>query len=283
MDLKRHIDQMMNEQNNRSIPEFEEYSSFEMHNILHFAFEYNNPLSLQKLDDIDYKEIPILNQIKYFLDLIKRSKEIKLTAKGFLPTKIVKDIYIQGFLEDTLIKSGTYHLYKESDSMTVNLTRLLAELSGLTKKRNGKLSLTKTGEKLSSDNFSLLDVIFKTFLRKFNWAYYDGYGDNGIGQIGFGFSLILIHKYGETKRIDKFYAEKYFEAFPDLIDTEGRANFETPEKHSNSCYSLRTFDRFLEYFGLIEIERVGEKWNPDNYITKKNLFNKLIKVRQHST
>mgnify|MGYP001136140855 CR=1 FL=1 len=148
--IQRHIDQVMNEQNNRSIPEFDGYSPFEMHHILHFTFEPKSPISLQKITDSDYGKIPMFNQIKYFLDLVKKTGEIKLTAKGFLPTKIVKNIYNQEFLEESLISSGTYHLYKESDSMTVNLTRILSELSGLVKKRSGKLSLTKNGEKLNN-------------------------------------------------------------------------------------------------------------------------------------
>ena len=35
---------------------------------------------------------------------------------------------------ESLFNSGTYHLYTESDSITVNLTRHLVALSGLTKK-----------------------------------------------------------------------------------------------------------------------------------------------------
>ena len=278
-DIQRQIDQIMNEQNNRSIPEFEGYSPYEMHHILNLTYESNSPISLQKLTDSDYTKIPIHNQIKYFMELIKKSGEIRLTAKGFLPTKIVKDIYAQGYLEESLFTSGTYQLYKESDSMTVNLTRLLVELSGLTKKRNGKLSLTKKGEKISSNNFSLIDLIFNTMTTKFNWAYYDGYGDNQIGQLGFGFSLILLHLYGQTKRQDTFYAEKYFNAFPDLVDSEHPSDFYNPTERARRCYSLRTFDRFLDYFGLVQIEEVGEKWKPDKFITKTDLFDKLIKVR----
>ncbi len=282
-DIQKHIDKVMNEQNNRSIPEFEGYSPFEMHHILHFTFESNSPISLQKLSNIDYEKIPILNQIKYFLNLILENGEIKLTAKGFLPTRIVKDIYNQGYLEEFFFKSGISQLYKESDSMTVNLTRLLSELSGLTKKRNGKLSLTKKGEKIVSDDYKLLDLIFKTITTKFNWAYYDGYGDNQIGQLGYGFSLILINKYGSTKHLDQFYADKYFKAFPDLQEQESPARFVTQEKHSTKCYSLRTFDRFLDYFGLITIEMSDKSWNADKYVTKTELFDKLIKVRPHNT
>jgi len=31
---------------------------------------------------------------------------------------------------------------------------------------------------------------------KFNWAHLDGYGENNIGELKFGFSLILLNKYG---------------------------------------------------------------------------------------
>lgn len=281
-DIQKHIDKVMNEQNNKAISEFEGYSPFEMHHILHFTFESNSPISVQKLSDNDYKKIPMLNQVEYFLNLISENGEIKLTAKGFLPTKIVKDIYNQGYLEEVLFKSGISKLYKESDSMTVNLTRILTELSGLIKKRNGKLSLTKNGEKIISDNYKLLDLILKTITTKFKWTYYDGYGDNQIGQLGFGFSLILMSKYGNEKHLDQFYADKYFKAFPDLLEQDSPSRFVTQEKHSANCYSLRTFDRFLEYFGLIKIEMADKSWDADKYITKTELFDKLIKVRPHN-
>lgn len=280
--VQKHIDKVMNEQNNRSIPEFEGYSPFEMHQIIRFTFESNSPISLQKLSNFDYKKIPILNQVKYFLNLILKNGEIKLTAKEFLPTKIVKDIYNQGYLEEVQFKSELSKLYKESDSMTVNLTRLLAELSGLIKKRNGKLSLTKKGEKIISDDYLLLDLIFKTITTKFNWEYYDGYGGNQVGQLGFGFSLILMSKYGNMNHLDQFYADKYFKAFPDLLEQDSPARFVTLEKHSVNCYSLRTFDRFLDYFGLIKIEIADKSWDADKYVTKTELFDKLIKVRPHN-
>ena len=124
-DIRKHIDKVMHEQNNRKIVDFEGYSPFEMHQIINFIFEPNSPIQLQKLSDIDYQKIPMLNQIKYLTDVIKKSGEIKLTNKGFLPTKIVSDLYEQGFIKDDHIESGISKLYKESDSMSINLTRIL--------------------------------------------------------------------------------------------------------------------------------------------------------------
>jgi hypothetical protein len=282
-DLQRHIDQIKNEQNNRAIPDFEGYSPIEMQYILYDTFGEHSPIQLQKLSDTDYKKVPMFNQVKYLTDLISKNGELKLTTKGFLPTKVVADLYSQGFIKEDHIESGISKLYKETDSMTISLTRILIEIAGLTKKRNGKFSLTKTGEKTISDNSRLLKTIFKVFATKFNWAYYDGYGDNRIGQLGFGFSLILLSKYGFEKRLDQFYANKYFKAFPDLIESDSPTGFVTREKHSANCYSLRTFDRFLVYFGLINIELADKSWDADKYITKTDLYDRLIKCTPHNT
>lgn len=279
--LQKQIDKIINEQNNRAKQDFEEYSAFEMNFILYATFEPNSPITLQKLAEADYVKCPMFNLVKYYLDLVKSKGEIKLTEKGFLPTKVVQEIYSQGFLEEYLFSSGSVKLYKESDSLTVNLTRLLAELAQLTKKRAGKVSLTKTGEKLISDNQQLFELILKTMTQKFSWAYYDYYENNQIAQLGFGFSLILLAKYGAEKRLDHFYSQKYFAAFPQLY--EGMIPiYGTIEQYAGNCFSVRTFDRFMHYFGLVEIEEEGKFLDSKKFIRKTELFDKLIKVQPHT-
>ena len=281
-DIQRHIDKMMHAQNNQGRPDFEGYSPFEMHHILHFTFSLNSPIKFQKLNDSDFTMIPIFNQIKYLTDLIVKNGEIKLTYKGFLPTKIVSELYGQGFIKEDLIESGISKLYKETDSMSIHLTRILIELSGLTKKRNRKLSLTKASEKLLSDNNELLRLIFLSFATRFNWAYFDRYGDNKIGQLGYGFSLILLSKYGNEKRFDTFYSDKYFKAYPQLLESI-KPSYGTLERYTADCYSIRTFERFLNYFGLIKIDMEGEVFDSLKYITKTDIYDKLIKCTPHNS
>jgi len=279
-ELQRHFEKVINEQNNQGISDFEGYSPYEMTQILYSTFEPESLIKLQKLPDSDYQEIPILNQIKYITGLLDNAGEIKLTNKGNFPPKIVSELYQQGFLKDEYIEKGIVKLYKETDSKTVNLTRILIELAGLTKKRNGKLSLTKSSVKILSDNYELLRLILLTFATKFNWAYYDGYGKNQIGQLGWGFSLILLSKYGKEKRLDSFYAEKYFKAYPKLLESV-ETNYGTLESNSTNCYSIRTFDRFLDYFGLIKIDKEGRGLSTKRYITKTDYFDRLIKCTPH--
>ncbi len=281
-DLQKHVNKLMINQNNRSILAFEGYSPFEMHHILHFTFGDESPLKLKKLSDSEYKKVPILNQIKYVLELIKKNGEIKLTQKGYFSTKIVSEIYQQGFLKDELIEIGIIKLYKETDSITVNLTRILLGLCGLTIKRKDKLYMTKLSNEIIGDNEALLRLILLTYATKFNWAYFDGYGENKIGDLGYGFSLILLSKYGHKKQLDSFYAKKYFEAFPLLLESIN-PNYGTLDVYASNCYSIRTFERFLYYFGLIKIDVEKNGYESINYITKTDLFDRLINCLPHRT
>ncbi len=281
--INEFLETLQNEQNNRSIPEFEGYSPTEMLFVVYDPFGDNSPLQLLELSNADYSQIPIFNQIRYLLQLINESEELKLTAKSFLPPKIVADIYNQKFIKEELIESGVSKLYRESASKSINLTRILLELSGLVKKRNKKLSLTPKGKEALNKHYKLLRSIVITFGTKFNWAYYDGCGQNDIGQLGFGFSLILLNKYGSEKRPESFYGKKYLKAFPSLLEQiKPSRYYTTKEEEFYQCYSLRTFKRFLSYFGLIEID-AGDKWDAEKFIKKTVLFDKLIKIQPHTS
>ncbi len=279
-ELQRHLDRFMHEENNQTRAEFEGYSSSEMHFILNFPFNPGSPIIVQNLPDEEYREIPIFNQVNYLIQKIVQMGEIKLTAKGFLPTQIVADLYDQGYLKDYWIEKKRSRLFKESDSMSINLTRILVELSGLTKKRNGRLSITHNGRKIAASNGKLFNTILNTFTTKFNWAYYDGYGDNKIGQLGYGFTFILLAKYGSEKKPDSFYAEKYMKAFPRLKESV-ESEYDAGKNYTARCYSTRTFERFLNYFGVIVIEEEGKGLDSIRYITKTDLFDRLFKIMPH--
>jgi len=279
-DLQRIVKEAMDEYNHQQIIDFEGYSPYEMQYILYYTFGPDSPIQLRKINDSDFIKIPIFNQIKYVLEFIEKKGEIKLTSKGNFPVNLVKEIYSQGFIKDKKIEKGFVKLYKETDSIPIHLTHILIKLSGLVIKRQGKLYLTKNYEKYVSDNNELLKLIFITFANKFNWSYFDRYGENNIGQLGFGFSLILLSKYGNEKRTDTFYAEKYFKAFPILNSSIVYHKNDSSKETANRCYSLRTFDRFLNYFGIIDVIYEGI-FNEKKYITKTTLFDKLIYCKPH--
>ena len=146
------------------------------------------------------------------------------------------------------IEHGISKLTKETDCNAIVLTRILCEMSGLIKKRNGILTVTKKVSSIMNTN-QLLPLIFSTFTDKFSWAFFDGYPNDDIGQFGWWYSFALISQYGDISRNSEYYAEKYFQAYPHLLTLKSYDG----SIHANySCYSIRTFDRFLEYFGFTE-------------------------------
>lgn len=276
-ELQNQLDRLAEKKNNTGLPEFDGYSPKEMHIILYEPFAAGSPVELNKLADEDYLEMPIIKQVLYLANIIKNAGELKLTQKGYLPVKVVGELCDQRFLPDE------YHGYpikvkKESDSEHTFLARLLLELSGIIKKRYNKLSLTKTGEKLLKNNQKFFEKIWTTYTSKLNWAYFDGYTNDPVGQFGCAFSLILLNKYGKKLMLDKFYSMKYYDALPMIYQDYAPEPYCDPIKTNIRCYSIRTFDRFLFYFGLIEIEQ--EKWDVDKFVITTQLFDELIRVRK---
>ncbi len=181
--------------------------------------------------------------------------------------------YKQGFIKEELIDEGFIKLYKETDSKSIHITKILLELSSLVKKRNNKLSLTKKGSELLNDNSSLFSILFETFTTKFNWSYNDNYADEKIGQWGFGFTFILLNKYGQEYQSEEFYAAKYLKAFKFESDSVDPYMAQVP----NRIYIVRTFKRFLNYFGITEYENNSK----DGRIKATKLFSQLIEILPH--
>lgn len=274
-EIQKEIERHMQEQNSKAMDDFDGLSPNHMQMLLYHVFHKNSFLKFQKLSEKQYTSIPILSQAKYLANCIVNEKEVKLTKTGALPTKIVFNVYNNGGYKEEGIEQGYVKLRREADSFSVQLSNILLQLTGIVKKTKGKLSVTKKGISLINDNHKLLPLLFETFCTKFNWAYFDGYEDERWGQLGFGFSLILLHKYGNLKRKDTFYAKKYYTAFPDLQDYIPQTEHIGTNGYGAYCY--RTFEHFLVAFGLITYEK-KTIFDP-KYVIKTKLFDAFIKVK----
>lgn len=244
-DIKKELQNRLNARNDSGLEDFDGLTPLQMGELQNFP-EGAGPLILNKLSEEELKKCPLLMQVRLLIDKMKGGGKIQLTKTGALSTKLVKEIYDLGCLKNEGVEKGIIKLYKESEVPEINITRILLEISSLVKKRNGKLSLTKIGEKHTEDGNFILKELLTGLLYKFNWGYYDGYNSEAIGVINPGFSLFLLKKYGGEKRSAYFYAGKYFEAFPQLMEEE-----ESPFR----CYALRTFERYFKFMGLVKVEK----------------------------
>lgn len=262
MDLHNQIQAQIILRNNTPYENFLGLTPSEMHRLLYQPLEESSPVRFrEKIENDALDRIPLFRMAEALLGIIQREGHIKLTKTGAMPVKVVKELYGSGFLLDEHIEAGITKLYKEESCDTIHNVRIVIEQSGLVRKANGKLTLTKSALKLldSGNRDQLFKQFFRTFTEKFRWSYNDLYADIPIGQLGWGFSILLLDLYGSDELGSGFYAEKYQLAFPGLIEFLLPEPYMCPEKQFTNCYKLRTFDRFFWWFGFVTMR--SEKSN----------------------
>lgn len=278
-DIQQYLNKFMERENNRGLAQFERYSPIEIEYLIHYPFEPNSPIALLKGTDSDYDKIPILNQVKYLLNRINETKSIKLTQAGYLPTKLVRVTLDQNFL-NLNDPERNFIANKELDSPFLHLTMNLMTISGLIKKQNGTISLPAKTKRILDNNEALFRKIFETFVLKYNWAYNTWGNEEKIGQLGFGFTLVLISKYGNIYRPYSFYAQKYFTAFPALLSSVNSL-YGSSQEFAYEIYRLRSFTSQNQYFNLFDVQD-NEDWKDRKVLVKKSvLFDRLIKCEPH--
>jgi len=262
--------------------DFEGLSSNHMHGLLYSTFdEKKSPLILaNEIDEKLISNVEFNNHTINYLHKLKEEEPLKLTQKGNLPRKFCREFLKDNFTgnsNETYIEK--YPIMKEDDSFYIRLINILTEVAGFTKKVYGKKSLTKKGNKLLAlkSSYQIYRNIFLTYTRKFNWGYFDLYPEASIIQNGFGFSIFLVQKYGDEPKESEFYSNKFLAAFPITIDQFSDTPYFTKKKQYKQCYYIRTFDRFLYRFGLIDIEKKGKFPSEQRFIMKKDLLDILIK------
>ena len=258
--LNKFLTDMITAQNRTSIANFNGFTSEQMYHMINNPLGKECPVQLRKLSNSEIEEIPFLKQALYLLRSLSE-EELKLTPQGYIPPKLVTELYEMG-LSDW---GADYYKQKlESRVEVVQVLRIALKECGFIKVRYGKMSLTTKGGKILKDYNALLHALMIFLLFDFNTGYFDLYNDIEIGNIGRLYSLWLLHHYGDIWRHKNFYAEAYFKAFPGLSPSE--------------CYEYRTFDRVFHYIGLCDINMTKEDRGIDfrNKTRKREILDKIF-------
>jgi hypothetical protein len=252
----------------------------ELQHLLFDTYGDQSPVQLRDaIDPQSLDQIPLFRVVEEYLKIIERDKFIKLTPLGALPKKVMVEVYDKRFLLDDFIESGITKLTREHDWIAISSARLTAELAGLVRKVNGKLTLTKKAIKLlgTDDRSQLFKLFFQTFTEKFNWGFNDLLPQQPIGQFGWAFSLIMLRKYGDKPRPVTFYAECYLNAFPMLIQYF-MPDYGTPEAQFYRCYATRAFARFFLWFGFVTADEKRDLIDIDTHIyTRTDLVKSVFR------
>ena len=251
------IEKIISEYNNASSANFGGLSPAQLHEIIHNPLGETSKVKFHdEIDDATLDKLPFFRIAEEFLKILARDKSIKLTPLGALPKKIMVELYEHQFLPDTNIESGLIKLWKEADCISIQAVRYTCEIAKLVKKVKGKLSLTKKGESylINNNRSDLFKLLFVSYAHGFNWSVNDGYPEEPIGQYGYLFSIFLLLKFGNKQTNTKFYSTKYLNVFHNflLLFSDG---YSTAEEKFDDCYTIRTFERFTDWFGFTHLNR----------------------------
>ena len=245
-DISSHLGEIMQAQNAVPKPDFKGFSSEQMHQMLNRPLEVGCPVQLRRLTDEQIEQIPLMRQTLHLMNALS-STELKLTMQGYIPPKMVAELYELG---SHSWDSDWYKQKSELKTEEVQVLRVTLKECGLIKTRTGKMSLTAKGKQLLADHNELLRTMILFLLRDYDTGWLDLCEDNVVGNFGRLYSLWLLHHYGEDWRSTRFYADEYNKAFPMLNAENG--------------YEYRVFNRLFRFIGVCEINESddfkGQDW-----------------------
>ena len=239
-DINNHLDVMMRTRNAAPKLNFNGFSSEQMFRMLYQPLEAGCPVQLRRLTEEQIVRIPVMRQVLHLMDILNGT-ELKLTAQGYIPPKIVAELYETG---SHSWRTDWYKQKSEPKTEEIQVLRVVLKECGLIKTRTGKMSLTATGKQLLSDHNELVKTVLLFLLKDYNTGWLDLYDDMESGNVGRLYSLWLLHHYGGEWRNTQFYADEYRKAFPTLGD-------ERP-------YEYRVFNRLFRFIGVCEINESDE-------------------------
>ncbi|OWP61435.1 hypothetical protein CDA63_19410, partial [Hymenobacter amundsenii] len=107
------------------------------------------------------------------------------------------------------------------------------------------------------------------------------YPSQTVGQTGWAYSVYLLARFGEQPHPVSFYAAHYQRAFPFVLAEFTDPAYRTPLEQLTYCYGVRTFERGLNWFGLLGSEsQVPVLHQPDQSLTASPLLAQLFAVQQ---
>ena len=279
-DVQAVADQFMQQKNQLPQDDFQGLSPEQVHRMLHFPFDtpefFTFPETLSSAP-----EAPILHLVQEITAAIDE-KGLKATAKGNLPLKLCKlaKVDYQKFKPE-----GDYlyrrNISSEEDFDDLHTARIILELSGLLRKTKGRFFLTKKYQQMikKSGLTGLYPLLLKTYCRKFNWGFRDGYEEIPFIQHSFLFTMYLLKLHGDDWKPFFIYEDYFLQAFPMVINEVESEPYRSAEDGVRACYSIRTLDRFLHFMGLTSIEKIpGDKPFKREYrIRKLPLLDEVVR------
>lgn len=223
-------------------------------------------------------DAPLLKGINVLLQSID-VKGLTLTAKGFLPTKVVKSIVeVASTTSDERFLQVQTRFYEE-ENLSANMARVVAESLKLAKVQKGKLLLTKKGsEFLSLNPYEQYIIIFYIMLG-INIGYFDRHQEAICVHNSSIIMLQLVRDKERDFRTVEVYTALLLDIYPMIEDGIEKLELrdygeENPLDIFATIAETRLFERLFLPLGLIEMQTA--KYPQKDKFAKSDLLDSFI-------
>ena len=254
-------------------------------NLYQTSLENLQALSVNIKDEFftyKFENIPLLEGVNTLLNSID-AKGLKLTQKGFLPTKVVKSIVevASTTADERFLKYQTR--FYEEEHFSASLTRTVAEVLKLTRVQKGKLLLTKKGSEYLTFDRDQQYIILFNIMFGINLGYFDGHQEASCVHYSSLIMLQLLRDKNCDFRSVDVYTAILLESYPALDDDiELLELYDYGEKDQFDIFvsitELRLFERLFLSLGLIEMEK-SKTYMEDGKYAKSELLDHLIEEK----
>lgn len=228
-------------------------------------------------------DAPILHLFMAIAEAI-RGDGLRATAKsGNLPIKFCRALHGSDWGWSSYRRFAYFGgLTSEVDFPELHVTRQVAQMAGLLRRRKGQFILSREARRIldSQGPGGIYPRLFRGYVLDYNWAYTDGYSPCTIIQQSAAFTLYLLSLYGQQTRPVDFYIEAFRRAFPMAVQFFEGDEYVTPEDWMARAYCLRALERFAGFLGLARLTwHPGMQPRPEADIESRPLLAQMVQFR----
>lgn len=256
-------------ENNRRDELLDDLSTAGFHSVLYDLFSFRSPFGFHsKIEASIFDQINLLSWLDKIFQAFQNKSSISINSIDEYP---INQIDVDGIFPNL---PQEYQKYDSKRAFWI----FLLEKSGIVRSEEGNWTLSKAAEKAANDPQALLKILIEGIGFHINWSIFDGIAAKETGQLAFGTSLILLHKYGHEYRDVMFYTNKYFRFF-ELAREESHLENNQSEVDFINVYIYRTFYCFAQMFDFVELKETQTSQGIKTQVKTTPLFRSLFEFR----
>ncbi len=228
-------------------------SPSQMHNWLYAQFNELMAVSITTPKDLSMS--PVMRYLEIIVnEAMDNGGSFKATAKGNLPTKLVKqasEVLAQFAVYKDAILTQFYEYQGSNEDKfdALHYTRVLAEIAGIIYHKGGRFHLKKTAQKQMQNQGigAFFLPMLEAAVREYNWGYLDGWEETVDLRLFWLFMLWRIKGHRSFHRL----IEEVITAFPSLLEQLEPDKYYSSKQKLSLMIESRFINRFLQYWGFV--------------------------------